>query len=263
MAWNLKSAGLPTLERVNNSTVKGLELSELGGLEIRSPLFSYSPLSFSNQTPGSGSKGENNPSGQVPVVDKETQLMPETVSFIYKIDNIWNFDSLTFVSAANQLGPETYTHLFGNTIVITNETSIAATAVFFAYLPLPSEVFEYEIDLAGQGVTDITKVEVEGLLFTDEASQTFIYDEENEILTLNANATCRPKQNSFAEIYSTKTFGLSAIDKLTTYIFDVSSLNLSYVTYLDYLGEGYSIASSLSSGTLINNYSTKKVLAFK
>ena len=256
--WSLTSTDLPTVEIKNNTTVIGLELLELGDLEIRSPLFRFS---FINREGGGGGSGENSGGGtDTPIIDEETNLTPETTSFLYRIENIWDFSSLEFVDSINKLGEGKYTHYFGETIFITNEASLAATATFFAYVPRPSSLNTYEINLLGNSIESVSSVEVEGLPFKEGASQTFVFDEATGILTLTATVCCKPKVNSVAEIFSTNTFTLSEIDKLKVYIFDLSSTGISYVTYMDYLGKSYVISSSLTSGTLINNYEENKLI---
>lgn len=252
--WNLTSSNLPNTALLNNRTVKGLELTELGTADLNTPLFKYSPIQSSSST----SRGENVEVGKEVVVETEIELIPESTTYFHRIEGVWDFETLDFVSSIYLLDEGKYTHYFGETLVISSESTLEGASVYFAYIPIPNETFQYEIDLTGVEIDTIDKVEVEGLLFLSSGGQTFLLDENT--LILNSNPACRPKQNQVAEIYVQNSFSLDFSTQV--YIFDVSAFNTDYVYYLDYLGKSYTQSTTLFPGSLINNPANKKVLVF-
>jgi hypothetical protein len=261
MSWKLTSSNLPSTEIVNNTTVSGLELLELGDYNLRAPLFRYA-LDFSPEK--SAFNTSSSSVGEVTTTDTETILVPETVSKLYIIDSLWDIDSLEYVSSLNLLDSEKYTHYLDSTVFITNETTLDISGVFYAYAPNPDSAYTYVIDLSNSGldIGTISKVEVEGLKFSTENGN-LIYNSSVKTLILSASAYCRIIPGSTLEIYNSTTLSLDSFSNQTAYIFDLAALNLSYVKYIDYLGLGYQISGSLQSGTLINNYTEKKVIAIK
>lgn len=257
--WNLANTDLGE-GRTSDETVVGLELTELGSNEIRSPLFRFQPLaSYSISTRGVG--GAVNPgTGQEPVVDNETVLEPESILYLYNIKNIWDITGYDKVLSLNFLRSNKYTHFNGFTYILApiSEESISLTTSFFTYLPNPDSSFTYSLNVVGFNIDSIEKVLVNGLEFKSSGNQTFTYDANSGLLLLNASANCKPEVGSLVEIISNRTVDLTQTTKQKVYVFDYSSLNISLVSYLEYKGKAYTQSNSLASGTLFNNYFEKK-----
>lgn len=264
--WTLSNSNLGNTI-INNSTVKGLELTELSNNNSKAQLFKYQPLksygvSFSS-TPGNASPSAN--TGITPVIDTTTVLTPNNTFYLYCIDYIWNINSLTKVVSINFLEENSYTHYLDKTYILVNETitNLTLNNNFYTYLSRPNSSYTYELDLSALAVENFTITEaiVSGLRFTSGGNLSFLFD--SPTLYLNANAICRPQPNDIVEVNLSKDINVSNLEGNIVYEFDLEPLNISSASYLEFGGNSYTENRNLNSGSLFNNFINKKAYAIK
>lgn len=260
MVWKLDNADLQTNSVINNNTVTGLELTELGNTEVKAPLFRFQPLGTYNIS-RRGSNSANNPGIGITPILNTFELEPVKTLYLYSIDYFWDILNYNKVTSINNLASNTYAHFNNKTYLLLEESviSVNLTTSFFSYVPQPDSTFVYELNIAGFNIETVTQVNVEGLVFNSSGSLTFTYDNTSGILLLNGNNICQPQPNELVEIVSNRTLTLSTQIRNKVFEFDISSLNIDEVLYLEYKGKNYTESSNLLSGSLFNNYENNTV----
>jgi hypothetical protein len=248
--WNLNTANLPSSAILNEENLIALELFELeASAEIRAPLFTSNVLASNNSSTISNFP----PSGQTPVIDTETDLIPTDSSYLYIIEGELSISGLTLVNSLNRLSTETYAVFNGFTYVITDETTLETTQVLSLIVPDLDSTYSFIIEI--DSFDSVDKVISRGL--------TLSFVEDSGVITVSSSPTCHPTPGEELLIYVSDEIPLASYDKKPVHIFDLPD-NITYVLELSYLGESYFLDTSYSftDNTLINNYLEKKVLIF-
>jgi hypothetical protein len=245
--WKFNTTNLPSTSIFNTDNLIALELFELE--TIKSPLFTSNVVASID----SSSSFDQVIEGQVPIVDTETELVPTNSSFLYVIEGELNINGLTYVTGVNLLNAETYTFFNGFTYLITDEATLDTTQVLNLSVPSLDSTYSFTIEVGS--FDSIDKVLSRGL--------TLNFVEDSGILIVSSSPTCHPTEGEDLLVYVSHEISLTNYDKRVVHIFDLPS-TVTYVLELSYLGKTYYLKADelFQEGTLINNYTERKVLIF-
>lgn len=254
--WKLSNSFLP--EKKKTKQVEGLELLELGNTSYKGTLakvnYAVSFAPSENSPTSSGSEGK-----EVVLSNLEPSLLLN--SNLYVLDRLWDFSSFIEVKNPHFLDEGTYYKQDGKTYLLSQtQSTTTAEAEFFYVLEEIGTDYSFTLNLEGYNIDTITKVEVEGLSFSSSLSEPLNFTYTDNTLILNTVPYCHPKEGELAKITTSRTYNLTTERTLDCLIFDISSINLDFVTYFSYQNSSFVSNSTFQSGTLIQNFTQEKIL---